>query len=805
MNVIKRDGTVEAFDSGKLNKWAIWSRGGLENVDWSSIAMDTYAILPNPVPTRTIQLKLIESCNMRGSWEYSVMAGRLYSSMIEKDMYPNGVPTIKELHSQLVDLGLMMDLGYTDEEYLALEAIIQHEKNHDYAHFQIEYIVGKYSIQNRVMGIRFETPQFVYMRMAMALYQDSDENLRLADVEKMYTYLSNNIISAPTPNYINLGTKLNGYASCCVYAVEDTATSLAAGDHIAYMMTCMSAGIGNNLLTRSLNEPVRDGAISHQGKLPYYRSLAGAVKANVQQGRGGSCTTYFSCYDPEVDTILRLMNPRSVKDKSNRDLDFCLLTNRLFAKKLINNEDVFVFSVKTAPDLHALFYSGDSDAFEAKYKEYELDETFKKTYVNPRRIIATAGQEAYESGTLYYMVVDEANRHTPFKDKIYSSNLCNEIQEPTVPYANVKDLYSEDLVGWTEITVPGLDGSSGAVKKIVPNKTKLSIGVDYVTKSVSPLCLRPGDDTYAYGKILDIKTVTPEPEIALCNLAAINVSNDMTDEEYFEAMYYALVMIENTISLNHYIFPHLAITAKSRLNAGVGMIGLATHMAKLNLRYDSVEGRNEIHRVAERHMYFAIKASLALSKVLGVAPWIRRTKWVDGWMPIDTYNRNVDELVTVGLQYDWETLRSEVVANGGIRNSTLVAHMPTESSSKASGAPNGVYPVRSICLKKTDASSVIDWVAKDSDTLGDNYQLAWDIATEDILKVYAVIQKFTDQSISADTYVDRSDVISVKTSAMYNDYLTMVKYGVKGRYYQNVKTSKGVKASTSCAGGNCKL
>jgi ribonucleoside-diphosphate reductase alpha chain len=108
-------------------------------------------------------------------------------------------------------------------------------------------------------------------------------------------------------------------------------------------------------------------------------------------------------------------------------------------------------------------------------------------------------------------------------------------------------------------------------------------------------------------------------------------------------------------------------------------------------------------------------------------------------------------------------------------------------------------------LKKTDASSVIDWVAKDSDTLSDNYQLAWDIATEDMLKAYAVIQKFTDQSISADTYVDRSDVIAVRTSAMYNDYLTMVKYGVKGRYYQNVKTSKGVKASTSCAGGNCKL
>ncbi len=121
-----------------------------------------------------------------------------------------------------------------------------------------------------------------------------------------------------------------------------------------------------------------------------------------------------------------------------------------------------------------------------------------------------------------------------------------------------------------------------------------------------------------------------------------------------------------------------------------------------------------------------------------------------GIFPIDTYKKNVDQLVPHVLKYDWETLRAEVIANGGIRNSSLVAHMPTESSSKSSGSPNGIYPIRDLDMKKTDLGNALDWVVPDSDLYGEDYQIAYDIDTNDLIKFYAVVQKFTDQGISAE-------------------------------------------------------
>ena len=126
----------------------------------------------------------------------------------------------------------------------------------------------KYALMNRVTRQEYESPQFVYMRMAMALAEDEPREDRLQHIVNWYNHFSYNRINAPSPNYINLGTRLNGYASCCVYKAGDNLHSLAIGDHIAYEMTGMSAGIGGMISTRTLGDPVRGGVISHQGKLP---------------------------------------------------------------------------------------------------------------------------------------------------------------------------------------------------------------------------------------------------------------------------------------------------------------------------------------------------------------------------------------------------------------------------------------------------------------------------------------------------------------------------------------------------------
>jgi ribonucleoside-diphosphate reductase alpha chain len=130
------------------------------------------------------------------------------------------------------------------------------------------------------------------------------------------------------------------------------------------------------------------------------------------------------------------------------------------------------------------------------------------------------------------------------------------------------------------------------------------------------------------------------------------------------------------------------------------MIGVAEYFAKRGIRYDSAYGLEVAHQMAERHLYFLIKAALRLGKELGNAPWIHKTRWADGIFPIDTYKKNVDKITPHKLRYDWETLRAEVIANKGIRFSSLVGHMPAESSSKSSGSPNGLYPIRELDMKK---------------------------------------------------------------------------------------------------------
>jgi ribonucleoside-diphosphate reductase alpha chain len=298
-------------------------------------------------------------------------------------------------------------------------------------------------------------------------------------------------------------------------------------------------------------------------------------------------------------------------------------------------------------------------------------------------------------------------------------------------------------------------------------------------------------------KVVKIKYRTELPEIALCNLAGIIVSNIEDDEQYAEVAYYALKMIDKTIHLTSYIFKSLEYTAKSRLNAGVGVLGLAHLMAKKGLKYSSQKGKDFIHKLFETHYWHLLNASLRLGKELGNAPWMEKTRWPEGWLPIDTYELKVDELITVTNLRDWESLRKEIIANKGIRNSVLVAHMPGESSTIAAGTTNSVYPIRDFDLVKTSETMSVNYVVPDSNKLKDDYELAWDIPTEDMIDCYAIMQKWTDQSISADLWRKIQGDEKIGTKEMIDIFLRMVKFGMKTRYYMNSMTAKGIDLNKS--------
>lgn len=744
-NIIKRDGTVEAFDANKVNQWGQWA-AQVEHTDWGSIVLHAVSILPETCTSKALQDELIKTCVDKCTWEYSLMAGRLYIAGIYKEFYPDGIPTIKELHNRLLEVGLMVKLDYSESDYAFLESIISHDKDLSSTQFEIKQIRYKYALRDKINKLEYETPQFMYMRMAMALCENRPFDNRLSEVVDFYTEFSNKVLNAPTPYMNNLGTVHNGYSSCCVYTTDDTWRSLATGDHIVYSMTVQSAGIGAHIKTRSLGDGVRNGLITHQGKLPYYRSLVGALGANLQNGRGGAATIHYTAFDPEQPTIVKCRNNRTPVAKRIESSDLSFGSNRFFAKQVALDKNIVRFSYQDAPELFEAQYSKNPKEFENLYNQFVSDNP-NRAGVSARQILLDAVNESYETGRHYMHMTDQMNKHTPFKDPIYSSNLCQEIALPTKAYKSVEDLY------------------------------------------------KSYDETHG--------------EIALCNLAGINVAKVTDDNHYKKVAKLALLMIDIGIHKNAYVFKSLEHTAKSRLNAGVGVLGLAHLMAKKGLRYDTQAGRDFIHELFESHAWHLYNGSLELGKELGNAPWMHKTLFPDGWTPLSTYEKSVDALVTVDNKRDWQWLSNAIILNKGIRNSVSGAHMPCESSSQAVGTTNGIYAIRDLALLKPTDSLELKWVAPDSTNLRWDYQNAYSIATKDMIKVYAIIQKWTDQAISADFYESLVGDATVKTSDMISNYLDMVKYGLKTKYYQNSQTAVGVNLNASeskgCASGACDL
>lgn len=799
--MIKFDGTSEPFTAEKPTKWGKWAARKLGNrVDWASIVVDAVNECPPVLTTQEFQEKLIDVTLRGESWAHYLMAGKLYAPLIMKKTFGATVPTIRELHLKLAEMGYMYLLDYSEAEYAEMEKVIAHKKDQTYPHFRSEYIYKKYALQNRMGAERnvFETPQFVYMRMAMALAEEQPRERRMQDAVKFYEHLSDGRINAPTPNYVNLGTPLRGFASCCIYSNEDTAASIGIGLHIAYTMTYMSAGCGTHLNTRSLGDAVRGGMIKHQGKLPYIRATKAMVEANLQNGRGGADTLTYSMFDPENETLLQLQNPMSVEEKQIRGVDYSVTVSKFIARFAGKKGKLFKFNSFTAPDLYDAFYSADFPLFEALYDKYEQDPMFVKDYFNARELVLVALTEALETGRYYLTWADEMNRHTPFYDPIFASNLCQEIMLHQRGYAHMMDLYSTEAVGFVKLTTE----DNNRIQLAAPDKVYVNrcapegAAVGRQGRKVIPAIeLQPGEkfSTVPNGltyQVRSIDEIKHEPEVAMCNIGGVVPANIDSDEQWAEVTYYTLLMIDICIHKAEYELPHIGFTTKARMNAGVGLMGVATWMAKNNYKYSTQEGKDALFHLDETHMYHLITQSIKLGQERGNAEWMHRTRWPEGYLPQDSANQNVLELVTVAPKRDWAPVRQALIDNNGMRFSCVNSHMPGESSSKAAGQPNGRYPVRDVVMTKTDNGIVSRWAAPEGDLWGDRYECAWDIHFTHQIDGYAIGQYWCDQGMSADLWRRLPQGETVGSTELLEGFFRMTKYGLKSRYYYNTLTTE---------------
>ena len=164
-----------------------------------------------------------------------------------------------------------------------------------------------------------------------------------------------------------------------------------------------------------------------------------------------------------------------------------------------------------------------------------------------------------------------------------------------------------------------------------------------------------------------------------------------------------------------------------------------------------------------------------MTEEYGLAEWMHKMKWPEGWTPLDTYNRNIDSIVTVDYQYDWKELSERIKKNGGIHNSVLVAHMPAESSSISTGTTNGIYPIRMLSFLKGNDNDVLHYSVPDSEKLEKYYEIAYKIPTLNMKMNYGILQKFTDQAISADDWKEIKGDAEIDTMELLQDFFAAVK------------------------------
>lgn len=303
-------------------------------------------------------------------------------------------------------------------------------------------------------------------------------------------------------------------------------------------------------------------------------------------------------------------------------------------------------------------------------------------------------------------------------------------------------------------------------------------------------------------------------EIALCTLSALNLGAIDSLDDLDELATLAVRALDALLDYQDYPLPAAQRGAMGRRALGIGVINYAYYLAKNGVRYSDGSANNVTHQTFETIQYYLLKASNTLAKERGACPWFHETTYARGILPIDTYKNDLDTLVSEPLHYDWETLRAEIIQYG-LRNSTLSALMPSETSSQISNATNGIEPPRGYISVKASKDGILRQVVPESSRLNNAYELLWEMPNNDgYLHLVGIMQKFVDQAISSNTNYDPSRFPAgrVPMKQLLKDLLTAYKFGVKTLYYQNTRDGAEdaqedmqVVMQDNCESGACKI
>lgn len=733
INVTKRDGTIQPFDLEKVHKVLEWAVEDISGVSMSEIELKANIQLYDKIPAYDIHELLIKSTAeliSEHTPNYQFVAARLISYKMRKEAYGDyQVPSLWVIINRNIQLGVYDEEViniYTDEEIGELNDYIKHERDDTFTYAGMEQFRGKYLVQDRRTKQIYETPQILYMMIAMTLFGKYTDN-RLKYVKDYYDAISQFYISLPTPIMAGVRTPTRQFSSCVLIESGDSLDSInaTATSIVRYISKKAGIGIGAGSI-RANGAKVGDGSVVHTGLIPFLKYFQSAVKSCSQGGvRGGAATVYLPLWHYEFEDLIVLKNNKGTDETRVRHMDYAFQFNKLMYERLLSGGNITFFDPNDVPGLYEAFFA-DQDEFDRLYEKYERKTSIRKKSLPALEVFQQFLTERKDTGRIYLMNVDHANDHGAFKPEvapIRMSNLCCEIDLPTKPLNNYNDT---------------------------------------------------------------------EGEISLCTLSAINwgLINETTEfEKYCDLSVRAL---DELLDYQGYPIAAAEKGTLSRRPLGVGIINLAYFLAKRGLKYDE-SAYEVVDEYAEAWSYYLIKSSANLAAEKGKLIYNTDTKYSDGILPIDTYKRAIDNLIVHRERFPWKELRKQL-RDTGIRNSTLMALMPAETSAQISNSTNGIEPPRALVSYKQSKDGVMAQVVPGYHHLKNKYDLLWEQKSpEGYLAICGILQKYIDQGISVNTSYnpEHFEDNKVPMSVMITDLVTAYKYGLKQLYYFNTFDGAG--------------
>jgi ribonucleoside-diphosphate reductase alpha chain len=760
ITVINRSGGKEPLELDKINKMVELCAYGLD-VSISEVAINTHIKLTDNITTESIQQTLIKSTGdmiTQDAPDYAILAGRLLVTNLRKKVYKSFDPIdfltyIKKNTDSGVYDSILLD-NYTEDEINELGDYIDYENDMGRSLSSITQLSTKYLIRDVKTGEMLEMIQETFMIIPMVIFSSESPDVRMDLVKKFYSALRDDEISLPTPIISGVRTKLRMFSSCCKIKMGDTTDSILASEYALSLMTANRAGIGVDMApVRGVLAPVKNNTVKHTGALPLLKTIEAASKQFTQNSlRTGATAVNYPIFNWEIMDILEYKNNQGSNTTRARFIDYSIGVPDLFIKRAVAKKDWTLFSAEEVPELFKAYTS--SEEFERVYLKYESNNDIRKRVVPAIDLFNKLIKERVGTGRIYINFLNNVNNQGMYKEPVTQTNLCSEIFLPTRP-----------------VKFAGL------------KKTKFENIRDY-----------------------DLDNGM----ISLCILGCVNFGKLDEIDRLDELTNLMVRFLDNLIDVQEYPMDATEWPTKGYRFLGIGVSDFAHFLSKNSAILGTKKALEITHQWAERFQFGLTKASMELAKERGACEYFDQTKYSDGKLVIDTYNKNVDLLIENKLECDWEWLRGEI-AKYGMRNTSLSAIPPTASSSLVSGSTQGIDPVQSL----TDTYESADYTVKSIAPGIENsymYMKAWEFPNAnntEYFKLMAILAKFIDQGMSTNQWYNVVGLPGkiLDSSRVKIDILTAWKYGLKSLYYIRTKDKEDstTKQEDSCASGACSI